>query len=220
MTSPTDPAREWSSGFGKDYTDRNPRSFEEVDDLYRRQFGVTRSQLNREFLGSLDPAFRVLEVGTNIGNQLRGLRAMGFQNLFGIEIQDYALRQARRLSPELAFVRGGASALPFPDASFDLVFTSGVLIHVPPDARRRVLDEIHRAARTWIWGYEYYSSECREVPYRGRQGLLWKDDFARIYLGRFSDLELVRERRFRYAGSDLEDTMFLLRKRRAGSAGS
>jgi hypothetical protein len=48
--------------------------------------------------------------------------------------------------------------------------------------------------------------------YRGHGGLLWKTDFAQLYLDCFADLELVREERLRYLDNENSDAMFLLRR--------
>ena len=108
---------------------------------------------------------------------------------------------------------GSALSLPYEDGYCDLVFTSGVLIHIAPDDLPRVMDEIHRCARTFIWGLEYYAPDLTEINYRSRNGLLWKTDFAQRYLERFADLELVREQRLSYLESTNVDTVFLLRKK-------
>ena len=48
---------------------------------------------------------------------------------------------------------------------------------------------------------------------RGKKGLLWKGDFARLFLDRFPDLERVREERIPYLNAQgNEDVMYLLRK--------
>jgi hypothetical protein len=52
-----------------------------------------------------------------------------------------------------------------------------------------------------------------EVVYRGHSALLWKTDYARLYLRQFPGLELVREDRLRYLDNDNVDTSFLLRKK-------
>ena len=95
-----------------------------------------------------------------------------------------------------------------------MVFTSGVLIHIAPEDIPRALDEIHRCARTFIWGLEYYSPNTTEVSYRSHNGLLWKMNYAQRYIERFKDLELVRERHIPYVKNTNVDTVFLLRKRR------
>jgi ubiquinone/menaquinone biosynthesis C-methylase UbiE len=108
---------------------------------------------------------------------------------------------------------GSAFGLPYRDASFELVFTSGVLIHIAPADIEAALREIHRCARRFIWGYEYFAERYTAVEYRGNDDLLWKTDFAKLYLDAFADLRLVREERLTYRTGDLVDTMFLLEKR-------
>ena len=39
-------------------------------------------------------------------------------------------------------------------------------------------------------------SEPISVSYRGHEDLLWKMDYARLYLALFQDLEVVQEQRF------------------------
>ncbi len=42
----------WKGEFGRDYTDRNTFETEQLDDLYRRIYGITRSAINEAFLAS------------------------------------------------------------------------------------------------------------------------------------------------------------------------
>jgi len=78
-----------------------------------------------------------------------------------------------------------ADDIPFKDGYFDMVFTSGVLIHISPGNINRVLDEIYRCSREYIWGFEYYADDYTEVNYRGHESLLWKTNFPKLYLDRF-----------------------------------
>jgi pseudaminic acid biosynthesis-associated methylase len=117
---------------------------------------------------------------------------MGFQNLYGIEIQDYALRKARARLEDAQLALATAFEIPYPDGFFDLVFTSGVLIHVAPADLPKALREIHRCAGGFIWGLEYYSPQPMEVTYRGHERLLWKMNYTRLYLELFDDLEPVK----------------------------
>lgn len=209
----------WKSDFGREYTDRNTFDHEELDGLYRKNYGVTRRQINESSLSDIGKEASFLEVGCNTGNQLSLLQEMGYRNLSGLELQPYALEIARRRLPEISLQSGNALALPHADASFDVVFTSGVLIHLAPEDLSAALDEIHRCSRKYIWGMEYYASQVTEVRYRGQGGLLWKADFARQYLDRFPDLELVREQRLPYLENENVDTVFLLRKKLSVHAG-
>ena len=73
--------------------------------------------------------------------------------------------------------------------------------------------EIYRCTREYIWGFEYYADKYTEIPYRGHRNLLWKADFAKMYLDEFRDLELVKQKRIKYLNNDNVDSMFLIRKR-------
>ena len=90
------------------------------------------------------------------------------------------------------------------------MFTSGVLIHIAPTDLPRALREIYRCAGKFIWGFEYYSPQPVEVGYRGHQSLLWKGDFAGLYLDLFDDLDTVRAEQIPYLEGGNVDSMFLL----------
>jgi pseudaminic acid biosynthesis-associated methylase len=212
-TNDTEQIRTWIGDFGREYTDRNTQTPAELDELYCRNYGVTRTELNQRLLGEVPKDARILEVGCNIGNQLLVLQQMGFHNLFGIEIQSYALERAKKRISGAVLVQASVLAIPYPDLYFDLVFTSGVLIHIAPAHLPVAMDEIHRSAKQWIWGFEYYAPEMTEVAYRGHEALLWKTDYARTYLERFHELELVREDRIRYLDNDNIDTAFMLHRK-------
>src|SRR5579864_3508658 len=209
----TPQARIWQGEFGRDYTDRNTFDREQLDRLWFDNYGISRSSINREFLELTPKDASFLEVGCNVGNQLVMLRHLGYSNLAGIEIQDYALQVARSRLENVPLQQGSALALPFEDNSFDVVFTSGVLIHIAPEDLPRAMSEIHRCTRKYIWGMEYFSAKPATVNYRGHDRLLWKMNYAQEYLSSFPDLELVREQLLPYLGNQNVDTMFLLRKR-------
>ena len=202
----------WEGDFGRDYTDRNTFDPAALEELYRRNYGTSRREINERFLSGVPKDAFILEVGCNTGNQLLLLHEMGYSNLSGIELQSYAGEIARSRVPSASIQLGSALSLPYADASFDVVFTSGVLIHVAPVDLPRVMDEIHRCSRSYIWGAEYYAPDATEVNYRGHGGLLWKMDYAQRYLERFPDVELVREQRLPYLENANVDTVFLLKK--------
>lgn len=212
-TEQTEQIRIWTGNFGREYTDRNAGLPAQLDELYRRNYGITRAEINQRFLGAIPRNARILEVGCNTGTQLLFLEQMGFGDLHGIDIQDYALDRARERLPRAVLSQASTFALPYPDGYFDLVFTSGVLIHIAPTDLPQALAEIHRCTRRWIWGFEYYAPETTKVVYRGHRSLLWKTDYARLYLQQFQDLKLVREERFRYLSNDNVDTAFLLQRK-------
>ena len=203
----------WSEKFGKDYTDRNLMSPDGLDQLCIDNYGVSRTELNKEVLDKLNVG-RILEVGCNVGNQLLLLKKMGYTNLWGMELQEYAVEIARKRTSGINIVKGSAFDIPYKNNFFDLVFTSGVLIHISPDDIDKVLDEMYRCTNKYIWGFEYYNPEGYQmVDYRGADSLLWKTDFAKLFLDRFPDLRIVCKKIIKYKNNDNLDIMYLLEKR-------
>jgi ubiquinone/menaquinone biosynthesis C-methylase UbiE len=88
-------------------------------DAIRRRFG--------EQIGDI----RVLEVGTGHGHELAKLRRVGvsWQQLTGIDLLEARLERARKNYPAIAFHVADAVALPFPDATFDLVMQFTCVMH-------------------------------------------------------------------------------------------
>jgi len=212
MTTNTFQEETWSGDFGKEYTDRNTFTPDEVDDLYIKKYGISRTQLNSEFLDNLE-LNRILEVGCNVGNQLHVLKKNGCSDLWGIELQDYAVEVARKRTSGFNIVKGTAFDIPFKNGFFDLVFTSGVLIHISPDDIDKVLDEMYRCTNKYIWGFEYYNPDgYHTVTYRGNDNLLWKTNFSKLFLDRFSDLKLLHTKIVKYTNNDNLDLMYLLEK--------
>lgn len=208
----TDQLKEWSGDMGKKYTDRNPQTPEEYDRLYLKDYDVTRTAMDEEFLGDLPRNLSVLEVGCNIGVQLEFLRRMGFTNLTGVEINEYAVKRAKELHPDIEFIAGSGFELPFDDASFDFVYTSGVLIHISPDDIGKIMSEMHRVTRKYVWGFEYYAPTYTEVTYRGNSNLLWKTDFGNLFATSFRDLSMRMEKKYPMTDGANTSQMYLLEK--------
>ncbi len=222
MTTMTRQLDTWTSTFGQAYTDRNSQSLDEMDQAFAEQFGVPKSAIYREVVGPARlPAGKVLEVGCNIGLQLRMLERVnpGIE-LHGLEPQEYAVAKARELAPNMHFHQGTAFALPFPDHAFDLVMTHGVLIHIHPDDLARAMAEICRVSRRFVLAHEYFAPVTTEIPYHGKTGLLWKTDFARRYEEVCPALQRVEVRYYPYSvatgGPDLSDQVVLFEKGRVG----
>ncbi|MEZ4458057.1 MAG: methyltransferase domain-containing protein [Gemmatimonadales bacterium] len=218
MSQSTPQLDTWTARFGREYTDRNTLSLDEMDREFAAQFGTAKSTIYRELVGpDRLPEGKVLEVGCNIGLQLRLLeRANPGLQFHGLEPQGYAIERARAFAPNMHFHPGTAFALPFEDGAFDLVMTHGVLIHIHPDDLPKALREIVRVSRRFVLAHEYYAPETTEIPYQGQTGLLWKTDFARRYQEVAPDLE-VRELRYypyseQHGGPHLVDQVVLFEK--------
>jgi pseudaminic acid biosynthesis-associated methylase len=202
----------WSGEFGKEYTDRNTFDIEQLNALYIKNYGVSRKQMNLEFIGYFNRDIKILEVGTNSGNQIALLQKMGFKNLYGIEINEHAVELARKRLQGINIIQGSAFDIPFKDDFFDIVFTAGVLIHISNDEVNKVISEMYRCSKNFIWGFEYFSNDAKEVSYRGNTNLLWKADFSGIFRKSFPNLKLLKETKYKYLDNDNIDAMYLLEK--------
>jgi len=212
MSKTTEQIKGWSGDFGRLYTERNERGSAKLDELYLTNFGVTRTALNEKYLAGIDKSARILEVGCNVADQLLCLQNMGFRNLYGIELQPYAVEKAKKRTKNINVIQGSAFDIPFKDKFFDIVFTAGVLIHISPDDIDEALKEIYRCSRNYIWGYEYYADDYTPVNYRGENDLLWKTNFSKKYSELFSDLTLIKEEKIPYLTDDNVDVMYLFKK--------
>lgn len=92
----------------------------------RRLFGreLTRAGIVRDA--------RILDVGTSTGSNLRLLRDIGFTRVTGLDVSLEAIRfcESKGFGP---VQQGSVCALPFPDASFDLVLATDIIEHVDDD---------------------------------------------------------------------------------------
>lgn len=99
-------------------------------------------------------AASALDVGTGTGLFAEGFVKRGCR-VEGVDANPDMIAHAQRLIPEARFVVGTAETLPYPDASFDLVFL-GLVFHETDDAQG-ALREALRVARKRIaileWPY-------------------------------------------------------------------
>ena len=176
----------WSGEFGDRYTERNIASAEAV-----RGRALIWAEILSHMTG--DPPKSVLEVGPNLGLNLRGLSQLAELELWGLEPNPAACKRlvADGVLPAERVFQGFGHAIPMADRSVDLAFTTGVLIHVDPSLLEATLREIHRVAAKYVFCCEYFSPKAETIPYRGETDLLFKNDFGSLYMDMFPDLRLV-----------------------------
>lgn len=156
----------WAGKFGDDYTARNVVDWR------------TRAASWRTMLGAIwdrgGQLATVLEVGANRGHNLE---AISFLTRKRVEVRGIDINATAAAESGGLVTVGVSPDLPTDGA--DLVFTAGLLIHLPdPDF---VMLDIVRASRRWVLAIEYTAPERTEVTYRGKKGMLWKEDFGRRY---------------------------------------
>jgi ubiquinone/menaquinone biosynthesis C-methylase UbiE len=78
------------------------------------------------------PGMRVLDVACGTGVVARhAADAVGDTAVTGLDVNEAMLAVARRVRPDIAWRRGDAAALPFPDRSFDAVLCQMALMFLP-----------------------------------------------------------------------------------------
>lgn len=201
----------WEGNFGDEYTKRNSY---DIDSLYKKRFGKTCVQIYKDFFSKIPKDARILEVGCNRGLQLDILNNMGFKNLWGIEINKKAVRLARK-NRDWNILEGNALEIPFKDGYFDMVFTSGVLIHIAPKNLPKAMKEMARVSKKYVFGFEYFSDTCQEILYRGNKDRLWKNNFPELFLKYNPGLKSVKSEKLRYLDeSGNVDIAYLFEKKK------
>jgi spore coat polysaccharide biosynthesis protein SpsF len=208
MTDGNAPIDAWKGKFGDDYVVRG-RATEDI-------VHTTSCALAEIFSHMKDsPPASILEVGANVGINLRAISGLTDAELFAVEPNASAREQlaANKVVPPERLFDAVATKLPFDDEAVDLAFTSGVLIHVPPEDLEAAYDEIHRVVARYILCMEYFSPTPLSLPYRGHKGMLFKRDFGGMWLDLFPGLKSVANGFFWSRTTGLDDlNWWLFRK--------
>lgn len=192
---PTPPVKEWTGDFGTDYQTRNGSSWQGIKNR-ARLFGDIFNAM--EIANKANPSPQpfpasVIEVGGGCGDNLRAIDMIYERSRQPVRLMSCDPNEAaRKAMADVATVMpGDLSQLPYADDAADMVFTSGVLIHVPPADLPQALSEIHRVARRWILSIEYFNHVPEEVAYRGYAGMLWRRDWGEAWLTQFPTLKPI-----------------------------
>jgi spore coat polysaccharide biosynthesis protein SpsF len=196
----------WAGEFGNDYITRN-RDGALLD---------SNRALFDKILSHTQAVASAIEFGANIGNNLRALRdLMPEADLHSVEINATAAAEIQAWGGATVEV---ASLLDYvPSRQWDLSFTKGVLIHLPPQALPAIYDKLVAASSQYVMVCEYYNPSPVEVAYRGHEHALFKRDFAGEILDAHPELRLV-DYGFTYHRDPLhpldDSTWFLMEKQR------
>lgn len=176
----------WRGEFGDSYVERNGADEEHVQKLQAVWSNVLAHTAPA-------PVQSILEVGPNIGLNLRALRRLTDARFHAVEPNDRAreILLRDRVLDAADLHAGAGAAINLPDGIADLAFTSGVLIHVHPDHLLETCREIHRCTKTWLLSIEYFADQPESIRYRGHDDVLFKRDFGGFWLDHFPALRVV-----------------------------
>jgi pseudaminic acid biosynthesis-associated methylase len=171
----------WQEEFGDNYTIRNNENTLLANNI---------ELFNKIFL-NLNDISNVLELGCNRGNNLEAIHSINKNILLnGIDINKSAIEILNNKNICQNTEVGSIYNIP-KENKFDLVFTKGVLIHIPEDKLSDVLEIMYECSKKYILICEYYSKNRHEINYRNFSNKLWKDDFCGKIMQKYNNLEIV-----------------------------
>lgn len=189
------PIENWIGDFGTAYAERNSSSWQSIKNRSRLFGDIFQAMENANKANPSAQPFpaSVIEVGGGCGDNLRAIDMIYERSRQPIKLMSCDPNEvARKAMADVATVLpGDLSQLPYADDAADMVFTSGVLIHVPPADLPRALSEIHRVAKRWILSIEYFNHVPEEITYRGQSGMLWRRDWGEAWLSQFPTLKIL-----------------------------
>lgn len=168
----------WKGQFGDDYIKRNTPTEEQLTarkNLWGAIIGLT---------GNTGFPKNILEVGAGQGINLQALKEIYQLNSLDVRLSAIEPNLAARAILEEKKL---ANEIPrdldvLPSGFYDLVFTSGVLIHINPEDQLKTIQNIYRVSKSYIVCIEYFAPELREIKYRGQDSALWVRDYGSLYL--------------------------------------
>jgi spore coat polysaccharide biosynthesis protein SpsF len=137
----------------------------------------------------------VLEIGCNTGENLQWIaQKVPSNRVVGVDCNTEALRLLEEYVPGVRAMHAPARALPLADRSIDLVATIGVLTHQTEETLDRVMSEVVRVAKRWVFCAEYLDPKTKRSECLGHKTVLDPRDYGGLYQDLFPiELALVEE---------------------------
>ena len=147
-----------------------------------QQFGNAEANLRfLEAAGALTPDVDALEIGTGTGGMLHALLARGLR-VRGVEINPALIAESRKWFGELPVQPVSGVALPFPDASFDLVLSFDVFEHIrDSDAHLREVSRVLRPGGRYLVQTPSKWPNTIFETIRWKSLTRWRDDHCALH---------------------------------------
>lgn len=159
----------WSGAEGKAYTERNRVDWRARVPFWQHILDVTG-------------AASFLEVGANAGWNFEAIKSLNPEaSMTGVDLNEDALRETLAKGFDVEVMEGHKVAEFFGVGACEMAYTSGVLIHVPPEDLVQTMAAIRDVSSQFVLAVEYASDITQAIEYRGREGLLWKRPYGKLY---------------------------------------
>ena len=170
----------WANTYADEYIKKNSQ--------FDGEKGVAAWKL---MLTNIKPISSILECGCNIGRNIDFLNEVypsASKSIIEISKPAFEFVTSRH---ELALAFNGAiEDANFEEASFDLVFTIGVLIHIHPENLLKNMEKMYQLSSEYILIGEYFNRTPVMLEYQGQKDKLFKRDFGKFFIENFP-IELV-----------------------------
>lgn len=133
----------------------------------------------KDFVKELHPK-NILEVGCNWGRELKHLE--GLSNLCGID------KDSEKIARAKTYVKGDfrvcdAINITYKNLKFDMVFSTGVFAHSPPEKIKQIMDEMFRVSSKYILIVEYIGSHLSRNTVGNCKQNTWVHDYNKLVSG-------------------------------------
>ena len=170
----------WSGKFGNQYIDRNKN-----EELLKSKTIFFKKIIKNKY-----KIKNAIEFGCNIGLNFQAIKNINNKiNHHGVEINKQAVDILKKKKICKVY---HSSIFDFETKNkFDLTFTKGVLIHVPPKFLKQSYQKLYNYTNKYILIAEYYNPIPKTIKYRGHNKILYKRDFAKDLMELYEDLQLI-----------------------------
>lgn len=150
----------------------------------------------KEFL----PEGKILEIGSGPGIDAEKLVKAGFDYI-GTDASEGFIELAKKLNPNINFIKMAVEELDFPKNNFDGFWTSATLLHIPKNRINIILNKIREVCKTGAIGF--ISLKMGETEGEEKETGRWysfykKDEFEKILRkNRFEEIDFKIEKDWR-----------------------
>src|SRR3989338_3210522 len=167
----------WATTYATDYIKKNSSFDNQLGaEAWAKMLRGTQGEVNN-----------FLECGCNIGRNIDQIKMVLPDAIPSIiEISEPAFKFVTSHHDFKHAFNGAILYSAFDEASFDLVFTMGVLIHINPDQLLEHMEKMFKYSNKYILMGEYFNRTPVSIEYQGEKEKLFKRDFGKLFIQNFN----------------------------------